>query len=140
LPAKKAALLGKHLVFQVNGRHASRLVLANRAVHVQRVAVAGVGVANHRDVDGVSNVFRVGHHLGHGDQANVGKAAFGGSAGTGHIHGLMSHVFGDASVQGIQHERSNDQLVRRQHLAQSASSFHDNNSSKSSLSLEFPLP
>ena len=45
------ALLGRHLVLDVEPRHARLLVFAHRAHHVEHVAVAGVGVGDHRQRD-----------------------------------------------------------------------------------------
>ena len=67
-----AAALGRHLVLEVEPGDAGRLVLADRAHHVERVAVAVVGVGDHRDPDGLHEPPRVAGHLVEREQADVG--------------------------------------------------------------------
>ena len=52
LAAHVPALLRHHLVLQVDAGHPGLLVLPHRAHYVDRVAVPGVGVGDHRHVDG----------------------------------------------------------------------------------------
>ena len=116
-PGEEAAFLGEHLVFYVHPRHSCGLVFADGALHVQGIAVAGVGVADHGDVHCSGDVLGVGHHLSHGQQANVGETALGGGPGPGHVNGLESHRLGDLGVEGVEHERRDGQAVRIDHLA-----------------------
>ena len=107
LAGKKAALLGKQLVLQMDGRHAGRLVFPHRALHIQRVAVARVGIADDGNVHRIGDIFGVGNHLGHREQPHIGEAPLGRSAGAGHINRPMPHILGNAGVQGIQHKGGN---------------------------------
>jgi predicted NUDIX family NTP pyrophosphohydrolase len=74
LAAHVSALLRQHLVLQVDAGHSRLLVQRDGAQHVDRVAVAGVGVGDHRDVDRRRHPPRVVDHLGAGQQADVGAA------------------------------------------------------------------
>ena len=66
--------------------HAGLLVGLHRAHHVDRVAVAGVGVGDHRHVDGGDDPPGVVDHLGAGEQPDVGPAEQrGGGAEPGHV-------------------------------------------------------
>jgi hypothetical protein len=66
-----AALLGHDLVLEVDRRHAGRLVLAHGADHVDRVAVAGIGVRHHGNIHGLDDPPGVVDHLGHRHQSHV---------------------------------------------------------------------
>ena len=68
------ALLGHDLVLEMDGGDAGRLVLVDRADHVERIAVSRVGVRDHRDPDRLCDPPRVVNHLREGEQSNVGPA------------------------------------------------------------------
>ena len=68
-----AAALGADLVFDVDRGDTRRLEILHRADDVDRVAVAGVGVGHHRNVDRARDVAGVGGHFGLGDEADVGQ-------------------------------------------------------------------
>ena len=72
LPVHVAAALGRHLVLDVQRGDAGRRVLAHRAHDVERVAVAVVGVGDHRHADGLHEPPRVVGHLGEREQPDVG--------------------------------------------------------------------
>ena len=56
MAAQVAAALGRDLVLDVQRGHASRLVRLHRAPHAERVAIAGVGVGDDRQVDLLDDV------------------------------------------------------------------------------------
>jgi hypothetical protein len=66
------APLGRHLVLDVQCRDAGRLVLANGPLHVERVAVAVVGVGDQRHRQRRGQPPRVPGHLGERQQPDVG--------------------------------------------------------------------
>ena len=63
LAAHVPALLGHHLVLELDPGDAGLLVQLHRADDVDRVAVAGVGVGDHRHVDGGDDPAGVVDHL-----------------------------------------------------------------------------
>ena len=77
-------------------------MLLDRANHVQFVAVTGVGVGDHRNIDGTHDAGRVGDHLGHGHQAEIRITVRRGGAGAGHVDrweaGLSDEPGGDAVI------------------------------------------
>src|SRR5438105_10357480 len=61
------ALLGPYLVFDMQASHACTLVLMNGTAYVDRVAIAGIGVCDQRQVAHYgSNGGSPAHHLTHG--------------------------------------------------------------------------
>ena len=78
--------------------HPGGLIFSNGALNVKRVPVAGVGIADHRNTHRVRDVFGVGHHLGHRQQAHIRKALLGGGARAGHVHRVKSHRFGNPGM------------------------------------------
>ena len=115
LPAKKPHFLGKTWVLDVDAADADGLVLADAAPDVDGVAVAGVGVGDDGDVDGVGNVAGVGHHLGLGQQANVGETLLRRGAGAGHVHGVEAHGLGDLRVERVQAKGRGHHTIALQH-------------------------
>ena len=90
----------------------------------KRVAVAGIGVADHGNVNGVGDVLGVGDHLGHRQQPHVRETPLGGGAGPGHVNGVKPHRFGDAGVQPVDDEGGDDEAVGVEHLAQFGGGGH----------------
>ena len=123
LAREKTASLGKHLVLDVQCRHAGVLILAHGAPHVERVAVAGVGVADDGDVYRLRNRARVGGHLGHREQPEVGIAARGRGAESRHINGVEAGGGGEFRLQAIEDEGRDDHFGAGEHLAQPRSLF-----------------
>ena len=74
LAVEVAAALGKILVLELDRVGAGALELADRAHHIERVAVAGVGIDDQVRADPVANERQRIDHLGHGDEADVGAA------------------------------------------------------------------
>jgi hypothetical protein len=113
------ALLGGDLVLDVDPGHPGRLVGADRADHVQRVAVAGVHVGDHRDVHARGDPARVVGHLGHREQAHVGPSEQrGGGAEPGHVHRGEPGLLDQPGSQGVERARRHDRLARVQQRAQ----------------------
>src|SRR5690606_26700591 len=68
------ALLRHHLVLEVDTGDPGLFVGSYGAHDVDRIAVSGVGVGDHGDVDGGDDAGRVVDHLGAGQEADVGPA------------------------------------------------------------------
>jgi hypothetical protein len=64
LAGKRAAPLWEDLVFQMDGRHASALEHLHGSADVDGIAVAGIGVGDHGQVDAAGYVAGVVRHLG----------------------------------------------------------------------------
>jgi hypothetical protein len=74
LAARVSAALRRELVLDHRAREAGLRVAGDRAAHVHRVAVAGVGVADHRDRDRRADVPALIEHLAVGDQLRIRRA------------------------------------------------------------------
>ena len=117
LAGEEAALLGEHLILDMHAGHARCFVLANGALDVQGVAIAGVCVADDGDVHRSGDIFGVGDHFSHGQQANVGKPQLSGGARPGHVNGLEPHRLGNLGMECVKNEGRNGQAVGIYHLA-----------------------
>ena len=91
-----AAFLREDLVLDVHGGDAAPFVFAHRAHHVELVAVAGVGIGDHRQADRARDPAGVVDHLGHAWQAVVGIAERRRGAGAGHVDGSEAGVLDHA--------------------------------------------
>jgi hypothetical protein len=102
LVVEVAALLREALVLDVQPGDAAPLVLAHGAGGVELVAVAGIGVGDHRNVDGRGDTSGIVGHLRHCEEAVVGIAERRRGAGAGHVDrveaGLHDGARGDAIV------------------------------------------
>jgi hypothetical protein len=112
-----AAALGPHLVLDMDAGHPGALELAHRARGVEGVAVAVVGVDDHRDAHRLGDVARVLHHLRHGDQADVRIAAAHGSAGAGHHAQRIADLLDDPRAQAVVGAAAEDDARRGQQLS-----------------------
>ena len=78
------------------------LKFAHGAENIQFVAVAGVGIGNHREIDSGRNAPSVADHLRHRQQAEIGIAKRRGGPGAGHVDrlktGLSDQFRGDAVI------------------------------------------
>jgi hypothetical protein len=102
-----------HLVLEVDAGHPGLLVLADRAHDVDRVAVAGVRVGDHRDVHRADDPAGVVDHLGAGEQAHVRAAdQRGGGAEPGHVDGVEAGLLDQPGGQRVV-GAGGDQRVRR---------------------------
>ena len=66
------ALLWQDLVFDVNGSDAGPLIVLHATHHVDLIPITGVGISNHREVDGGGDASSVVNHLAHAQQPNIG--------------------------------------------------------------------
>ncbi len=88
-----AAALGEILVLELDGVGAGALELANGTDHVERVAVAGVGVDDEMGIDAIANERQCLGHFGHADQADVRPAKPGvGDGGPGDVKRSKAHL------------------------------------------------
>ena len=119
------APLGEDLVLELDGADAGPLVLADRAADVQRVAVAGVAVRQHRDVDGLGDVAGVLDHLVHRQEADVGLAEDAGrGAVAGHVDGVEPGHLDHLGAQYVVGARRHEQLPVREQLLQPCGFLH----------------
>ena len=102
LVVEMAAFLRKALVLDMDAGDAARLVFAHGAHDVELVAVAGIGVGDHRQLDRGGDAAGVVDHLRHRDQAEIGIAERRRGAGAGHVDavepGLRDQLRGDAVI------------------------------------------
>ena len=92
---KKSAAFRPHLVFDMQRCGTGVFVLANRALHVDNLAVAGIGVANERKVHRARQRPHVVDHLVHCKQTQVGKASRSRGTEAGHIDGFEALALGE---------------------------------------------
>ena len=119
------ALLGRDLVLHVQPRHARLLVLAHRAHRVQRVAVAGVGVGDHRQRHRARQVRGVIRHLGEGGEAEVGLAQVrGGGARARHVHRGEARRLDEARGEAVVSAGRHDEAGRGEKLAETSGRAH----------------
>ena len=74
LPGDEAAPLGRDLVLDVDSGDPGPDEGVDGAAYVDGVAVAGVGVGDQRDIDGLGHVPGIHHHFAAGEKAGVGEA------------------------------------------------------------------
>ena len=124
LACKEAAPLWGNLVFHVNPGCSCALEQTHGAPDVDRVAVAGVCVADERYGDPLGNSARVGHHLRLGEQAQVRIPMGHGRHESAHVDGPEAYVLGNAGREGVVREGRQEQLVLGEELAQLGGGSH----------------
>ena len=72
LAGEMPAALGEHLVLELDRRGPCPLEQPHRPLHVERVAVAGVGIDDQRAVDAVAHQRDRFGNLGRGDEPDIG--------------------------------------------------------------------
>ena len=119
LAVQVAAALGKILVFQLDHGGARALEGAHRALHVQRVAVAGVAVDDHRQRHAVGDARQhVGGFAG-GGQAHVRAAELGVGHGTaGQVQRLEAGLLGQEGAERVIHAGGQQRARLAQAFAQ----------------------
>ena len=120
-----AAALRPDLVLDVDAGHAGALELAHRAPRVDRVAVAVVGVDDHRNAHRLGDVARVLDHLGHRHQPDVGIPAAHRRARAGHHAQRVAHLLDDPGGQAVVGAAAQHDSGRCQQLPQSSCHAHD---------------
>ena len=119
-----AAFLGRDLVLDVEPGDPGFLVFAHRADHVDRVAVAGIGVGDDRDADRLDREADEMHVLDHGQQAEIGIAARPRKAAAGQVHRLEPGRLDQPRGQGVVGARHHRVAVSRDQPAQSLAWVH----------------
>ena len=125
LPRNVAALLGRHLVFHVQPRHPRALVLPHRPHRIERVAVPGIGVRDHRERDRAREVRGVVRHLGEGGEAEIRLPEVGGrGAGAGHVHDREAGRLDEARGKAVIGAGRHDETGRGEQLAETRGAAH----------------
>ena len=119
LVVEVAAFLREALVLDVEPGDAALLVLAHGPRHVELVAVAGIGVGDHRDFHRGGEAAGVVRHLAHGEEAVIGVAERRGGAGAGHVHGGKAGLLDGARADAVVSAGRDQQAVLREQPAQS---------------------
>ena len=120
-----AALLGHHLILQLDDGHAGLLVLADGADDVDGVAEAGVGVGDDGHAGGLHHVGGTHDHLAHAHQAHVGLAQVaGGLAVAGHIDGVKAQLADDLAGEHVVGAGGDDGLLAGKEFAHLLRSVH----------------
>ncbi len=104
------ALLGKPLVLDVQPCHPAPLVFAHRAGDVELVAVAGIGVGDHRHLHGRGDPPGIVRHLVHGHEPEIRIAERRRGAGPRHVDRgkprLVDGAGADAVVGAGRHDHA----------------------------------
>jgi hypothetical protein len=121
--AARAEGLGQLGILDREPGHAGHFQLFHRALHVERVAVAVVGVDHQRQVAGAADALRLGGELGEREHDQIGRAQHGHRGhGAGEHAELEAQVLGDARGNGIEHRTRMDATRARQNPAKSLTS------------------
>ena len=116
---KMPAALGRDLVFEMDRRNARRFELRDRAAHVHRVAVAGVGVADERNVDARRDAMRMARDQREIDEPDVGPAEQARrDAVARHVHRFETRLLDEARAVGIVNAGRDDHRAFGEALAQ----------------------
>jgi hypothetical protein len=119
LAAHVPALLGHHLVLQVDPRDAGLLIALHGPHHVDRVTGARVGVGDHRDADGRDDPAGVVDHLRTGQQPHVGPAdQRRRGAEARHVDDAEPGLLDEPGREGVVGPRRDDRSRTGQQLAQ----------------------
>jgi hypothetical protein len=95
------------------------LVLPHGADHVDGVAIAGIGVGDHRDLDRVHDPPSVVNHLRQGHQSDVGASQPGSRAPeAGHVGGGKPRLLHQPCPQRVEAARSQHHLIAVEQSAQ----------------------
>src|SRR5699024_3323559 len=95
------AALRVDLVLEVESRDAGVLELLDRAGHIHRLAPAGVGIDEGRQVRHPGDIASVVGHLGHRGQSDVGQTHGRGERSAGDVDALETDLLDDLSVDRI---------------------------------------
>ena len=122
LPAHVPALLRHDLVLELDAGDAGLLVELHGPDDVDRVAVSGVGVGDHRHVDGGHDPAGVVDHLRAREQSHVGAAdQRRRRPEAGHVDDVEAGLLDEPGRQGVVGAGSHDRGAGRQQLAQARS-------------------
>jgi hypothetical protein len=110
-----AAALGKILVLELNGAGAGALEQAHGTLHVERVAVAGIGVDDQVGRHAVADQRHGVGHLAHADEADVGPPEPAvGDRGARNVKGVEAGLLGDQRGKRVMDAgRDHDRRLRQ---------------------------
>ena len=112
------ALLGKLLVFELDGGDAGGLVAAHGVVHVEQAAVAGVGIGDDRGAAAAHQRRHAVEHLRVGGDAGVGQPqAGGGQPVAGAVDDGEADLFGHRRGNHVLQPGGDDELAGIELLA-----------------------
>ena len=118
LAARMTAALRRQLVFNHGAGEAGLGIALDSAFDVERVAIAGIGIADHGDRSCVTDIAPLLDHFGIGDQAGIGQAEpRRGNREAAHEACLEAGAFNHPGRQGIETGRCHVDTGRRQQFA-----------------------
>ena len=123
LVVEMAALLREALILDMQAGDAAPLVFADGARGIELVAIAGVGIGDHRHVDRGRDAPGIVGHLRHGHEAVVRVAERRGRAGAGHVDGRKARLRDGARRNAVIGARRHDHVLL-QKCAQFGSPAH----------------
>src|SRR5271157_6029108 len=118
LAREKTATFRPHLVLKVKACGTGPLILAYGMPDVHRIAVAGVGIADHRHAGRAREHTDILHHLRETKQTYIRKPARSGSPKSRHVHGFKACRRGELRLKTVKHKGRHDQRPNPQELAQ----------------------
>ena len=119
LAGEMATALRQHLILEVDCRDAGAFVELHGAAHVERAAIAVIGIGDHRDVADGRDACRVVDHLGQRQQADIRHAEpRGGGAGARHVHRLVAVLRDEAREERIDDAGRHDRAAAREQMAE----------------------
>ncbi len=102
------AAFGQLLIFEMDARHAGILEQSHGSLDVERLAEAGVSVAQQRQGRRQHDRPRRLDELRQRQQAHIGQRGRGGQGCAGEIHGLKADTLGDPPHERVEHARHSD--------------------------------
>ena len=96
-------------VLDAEPRHARRLELLDRALHIERIAVAVVGIDQERQSTGAVDAIGLARELAQGEHDQVGRTQHGERGRRAREHAdLEAEILGDAGRDRIEHRAGMD--------------------------------
>ncbi len=97
-----SAPLGRHLILEVDGRHAGLLVGVHGLDHVDGIAVARIRIGDHGNAHGIGDATGVVDHLRAGQERHVGAAEQRARRGvTTHVDDIEPGLFDEPRREGV---------------------------------------
>ncbi len=124
LVVQMAALLRRHLILDMDRRHAAPLIFLHGPEHVQLVAIAGVRIGDHRHRHRPDDTRGILHHLAHRQQAEIRIAARDGCPRARHVDGGKSRLLDELRGQPVIRPGRDHHILAPQQHAQSSGTGH----------------
>ena len=97
-----AAAFGEILILDLDGVGAGAFQKAHGALHIERIAIAGIGIDDQMSVDAVTDQRHRLHHFAHADETDIRPSEPRiGNAGAGYVERVKARTFGNERGQRV---------------------------------------